>query len=89
LFIFFFCFFCYSILLDPSMFVLERHTLHFHCLEHSSSHSYCPASVHFLLALRLALVFHSYFVQSLLVFLSYIWLALWSLSIIIHESCSK
>ena len=41
--------------------VLERDTLHFHCLEHSSFHSYCFVSVHFLLVLRLALVFHSYF----------------------------
>jgi hypothetical protein len=86
-FCFKFClvFVCCSILLDPSMFVLERDTLLFHCLEHSSSHSYCPASVHFSLALRLALVFHSYFVQSLLVFLSYIWLALWSLLINLWE----
>jgi hypothetical protein len=76
-------------LLDPSMFVLERDTLRFHCLEHSSLHYYYFASVHFLLVLRLALVFHSYFVQSLLVFLSYIWLALWSLFIIIFESCFK
>jgi hypothetical protein len=88
-FCFQFCFFCCSILLDPSMFVLERDTFHFHCSEYSSSHSYYPTSVHFLLALRLALVFHSYFVHSLLVFLSYIWLALWSLLIIIYKSCFK
>ena len=43
-------------------FVWERDTLRFHCLEHSSFHSYCSVSVHFLLVLRLALVFHSYFV---------------------------
>jgi hypothetical protein len=41
------CFVCCSIWLDPSMFVLERDTLHFHCLEHSSFHSYCSASVLF------------------------------------------
>jgi hypothetical protein len=89
LFLVLFCFVCCSIWLDPSIFVLERDTLRFHCLEHSSFHSYCPVSVHFLLVLRLALVFHSYFVQSLLVFFSYIWLALWSLMIIIYESCFK
>jgi hypothetical protein len=75
LFLVFFSFVCCSILLYPSMFVLERDTLRFHCSEHSSSHSYCPVSVHFLLALRLALIFLSYFLQSLLVFFSYIWLA--------------
>jgi hypothetical protein len=48
--------------LDPSIFVLERDTLDFHCLEHSSLHTYCSVSVHFLLVLHLALVFHSYFV---------------------------
>jgi hypothetical protein len=42
-----FCLVCCSILLDPSMFVLVRDTLRFHCSEHSSSHSYCPAGVHF------------------------------------------
>ena len=40
---------------------LERFTLRFHCLEHSSFHSYCFVSVQFLLVLRLALVFHSLF----------------------------
>ena len=39
----FFCFqFCFvfcNIWLDPSIFVLERDTLRFHCLEHSSFHS--------------------------------------------------
>jgi hypothetical protein len=67
LFSVFFCFVCCNKWLDPSIFVLERDTLHFYCLEHSSLHSYCSVSVHFLLVLRLALVFHSYFVQSLLV----------------------
>jgi hypothetical protein len=75
--------------LDPSIFVLERDTLRFHCLEHSSLHSYCSVSVHFLLVLRLALVFHSYFVQSLLVWFTCLWLALWSLLIIIYESYFK
>jgi hypothetical protein len=89
LFLVFFCFVCCNKWLDPIMFVLERVTLRFHCSEHSSSHSYCPASVLFLLVLCLALVFHSYFVQSLLVFFSYIWLALWYLLIIIFESCFK
>ena len=65
--------------LDPSIFILERNTLRFHCLEHSSFHSYCSVSVQFLLVLHLALVFHLNFVQSLLVCFSYIWLALWSL----------
>jgi hypothetical protein len=68
---------------------LERDTLRFHYSEHTSSHSYCPASVHFLLVLCLALVFHSYFVQSLLVSFTCLWLALWSLLIIIFESCFK
>ena len=84
-----FCFLCCSIWLDPSIFVLERDTLRFHCLEHSSFHSYHFVSVHFLLVLRLALVFHSYCVQSLMFCFSYIWLALWSLMIIIYESCFK
>lgn len=84
-----FCFVCCSIWLDPFIFVLERDTLRFHCLEHSSFHSYCSVSVQFLLVLRLALVFHSNFVQSLLVPFSYIWLALWSLMIISYESCFK
>ena len=91
LFCFQFCFvflFC-SIWLDPSIFSLERDTLRFHCLEHSSFHSYCSVSVQFLLVLRLALVFHSYFVQSLLVCFSYIWLSLWSLMNICYESCFK
>ena len=72
LFCFQFFFSYYSIWLDPIIFVLERDTLRFHCLEHSSFHSCYSASVHFLLVLRLALVFHSYFVQSLLVCFSYI-----------------
>jgi hypothetical protein len=67
LFSVFVCFVCCNRWLDPSIFVLERDTLRFHCLEHSSLHSYCFVSVHFLLVLCLALVFHSYFVQSLLV----------------------
>ena len=47
-----FCFLCCSIWLDPSIFSLERDTLRFHCLEHSSFHSYHFVSVHFLLVLR-------------------------------------
>ena len=88
-FCFKFCFVCCSIWLDPSIFVLERDTLRFHCLEHSSFHSYYSVSVHFLLVLCLALVFHSYFVKILMFCFSYIWLALWSLMIIIYESCFK
>jgi hypothetical protein len=42
-----FCFVCCNKWLDPNMFVLERDTLRFHCLEHSSFHSYCSASVLF------------------------------------------
>jgi hypothetical protein len=72
LFSVFFCFVCCNKWLDPSIFVLERDTLHFHCLEHSSLHSYCSVSVHFLLVLHLALVFHSYFVQSLLVWFTFL-----------------
>jgi hypothetical protein len=70
LFLVFFCLVCCNKWLDHSIFVLERDTLRFHCSEHSSSHSYCPASVHFLLILCLALVFHPYFVQNLLVLFS-------------------
>jgi hypothetical protein len=70
LFSFFFCFVRYNKWLDSNIFGLERYTLHFHCFEHSSLHSYCSVSVHFLLVLRLALVFHSYFVQNLLVIFS-------------------
>ena len=65
-------FVCCSIWLDPIIFVLERDTLRFHCLEHSRFHSFCSVSVQFLLVPRLALVFHSNFVQSLLVCFSYI-----------------
>jgi hypothetical protein len=43
----FFCFLCCNKWLDHIMFVLERDTLCFHCLEHSSFHSYCFASVLF------------------------------------------
>jgi hypothetical protein len=89
LFSVFFCFVCCNKWLDPSIFVLERDTLHFHCLEHSSLHSYYSVSVHFLLVLLLALVFHSYFVQSLLVWFTCLWLALCSLLIIIYEICFK
>jgi hypothetical protein len=56
-----FCFVCYNKWLDHSIFVLERDTLRFHCLEHSSLHSYCSVSVHFLLALHLTFVFCLYF----------------------------
>ena len=64
-FAFSFVFFaCCNKWLDPSILCLERNTLRFHSLEHSSFHSYCSVSVQFLLLLRLALVFHSYFVQS-------------------------
>ena len=41
LFYFVFC----SIWLDPSIFVLENDTLCFNCIERSSFHSYCSASV--------------------------------------------
>ena len=53
-----FCFLCCSIWLDPSIFSLERDRHRFHCLEHSSFHSYYFVSVHFLLVLHLALVFN-------------------------------
>jgi hypothetical protein len=42
-----FCFVCCNKWLDHSIFVLERDTLHFHCLEHSSFHSYRSASALF------------------------------------------
>ena len=44
-------------------------TLHFNCMEHSSFHSYCSTSVPIFLVLRLALVFYSYYVESLFSFL--------------------
>jgi hypothetical protein len=43
----FFCFVCYNKWIYQSMFVLERETLRFHCLEHSSFHSYRSATVLF------------------------------------------
>jgi hypothetical protein len=43
----FFCFVCCNKWLDHTIFVFERDTLRFHCLEHSSFHSYCSASVLF------------------------------------------
>ena len=70
LFLVLFCLVCCSIRLDPSMFVLQRDMLRFYCLEHSSLHSYCSVSIHFLLVLRLAMIFHSYFVQNFLVLCS-------------------
>jgi hypothetical protein len=89
LFSVFFCLVYYNKWLDPSIFFLERDMLHFHCLEHSSLHSYCSASVHFLLVLHLALVFHSYFVQSLLVWFTCLWLALWSYWLLSMRVVSK
>ena len=60
----YFCFqFCFALFAVVYSWIL---------VERSSFHSYYSVSVHFLLVLRLALVFHSYFVQSLLVFLSYV-----------------
>ena len=56
---------CCNKWLDPSILCLERSTLRFHCLEHSSFHSYRSVSVQFLLLLRLALVFHSVFCSEL------------------------
>jgi hypothetical protein len=50
IFIFVFSFFCYVCCnkwMEHNMFVLERDTLRFHCLEHSSFHSYYSASVLF------------------------------------------
>ena len=40
---------CLNKWLDPSILCLERNTLRFHCLEHSSFHSYYSVSVQFLL----------------------------------------
>ena len=79
-----FCFVCCNKWLDPSNICFGEDTLRFNCIEHSSFHSYCSTSVLFLLVLRLALVFHSYFVQSLLVLFSRVWLALRSLLIFIY-----
>jgi hypothetical protein len=46
-FLFFFSFVFCSLWLDPNIFVLEIDILHFHCIEHSSFHSYCSSSVLF------------------------------------------
>jgi hypothetical protein len=43
----FFCFVCCNKWLDHIILVLERDTLHFHCQEHSSFHSYRSTSVLF------------------------------------------
>ena len=45
LFLVFFCFVCCNKWLDPNIFVLERYTLRYRCVEHSSFHSYCSTSV--------------------------------------------
>jgi hypothetical protein len=46
LFLVLFCFVCCNKWLDPSI-LLGEDTLRFHCLEHSSFHSYCSVSVLF------------------------------------------
>ena len=56
--------------LDLSILMWERDTLRFNCIEHSSFHSYCSTSVLFLRVLRLALVFHPYYVLNFLVLFS-------------------
>ena len=68
LFWFQFCFVCLLVINGWILAFLfgDKHTP-FYCLEHSSFHFYCFVSVQFLLLLFLALVFHSYFVQCLLV----------------------
>ena len=71
----YFCFQFYFVLLSlvygwTHHICFGEDTLCFNCIEHSSFHSYCSTSVLFLRVLRLALVFHSYYVQSLLVFFS-------------------
>jgi hypothetical protein len=43
----FFCFVCCNKWLDPKMFLLEKTHSAFHCLEHSSFHSYRSTSVLF------------------------------------------
>jgi hypothetical protein len=43
----FFCFVCCNKWLDPNLFSFGEDTLRFHCLEHSSFHSYCSMSVLF------------------------------------------
>jgi hypothetical protein len=53
----FFCFVCCNKWLDPNMFLLEKTHSVFHCLEHSSFHSYHSMSVLFFLVLRLAFIF--------------------------------
>jgi hypothetical protein len=61
----FFCFVCCNKWLDPNMFLLKKTHSIFHCLEHSSFHSYRSTSVLFFLVLRLAFVFRLHFCSEL------------------------
>ena len=56
-------------MVGPHHSCLGEDTLRFNCMEHSSFHSYCSTSVPIFLVLRLALVFYSYYVESLFSFL--------------------
>ena len=57
-------------MVGPHHICFGEDTLRFNCIEHSSFHSYCSTSVLFLRVLRLALVFHPYYVQDFLVLFS-------------------
>ena len=71
IFVFSFLLFCsQQHMVGPHHNCFGEDTLHFNCIEHSSFHSYCSTSVLFLRVLRLALVFHPYFVQDFLVLFS-------------------
>ena len=77
IFVFSFILFCSLLyMVGPYNICFGEDTLCFNCIEHSSFHFYCSTSVLFLRVLRLALVFHSNYVQSLLVFFILVFLAL-------------
>ena len=67
-----FCFFCCNKWLDPIIRCFGEDTLRFNCIEHSSFHFYRSTSVLVCLYFVQLRFLHTYFVQSLLVFLIYV-----------------
>ena len=71
IFVFSFLLFCsQQYMVGPHHICFGEDTLRFNCIEHSSFHSYCSTSVLFLRVLRLALVFHPYYVLNFSVLFS-------------------
>ena len=71
IFVFSFLLFCsQQHMVGPHHIYFGEDTLRFNCIEHSSFHSYCSTSVLFLRVLRLALVFHPYYVLNFSVLFS-------------------